>query len=123
MIKAAVLYSTPYISLLVGVLVTTLFAFMLPIIVIDRQKIFPALVQNFKNLWGSFWFTLAIVLIPMLFYIPILILQSNLSSIADLTFEGVRLLSPVLSILVLTFIDATVYTAITTYFLLKREAS
>ena len=39
------------------------------------------------------------------------------------TFEGIRLLAPAISIVVLTLIDATVYTAITAYFLLKKESA
>ena len=122
MIKTTVLYGAPYWNLLIGTLVTTLFAFVLPVIVIERKKIFQAIALNFKYLWGSFWFIFFIVLIPMLFYVPILLLQGNLSSIASQTLEGVRLLSPAISIVVLTLIDATVYTAITIHFLLKKEA-
>ena len=122
-IKTAVLYGAPYLNLLIGTLITTIFAFVLPIIVIERKKVFQAIALNFKYLRGSFWFIFFIVLIPMLFYVPVLLLQGNLSSIANLTFEGVRLVSPAISIIVLTMVDATVYTAITAYFLLKKEAA
>ncbi len=122
-LKAVVLYGAPYFNLLIGTFATAIFAFVLPIIVIERKKILPAIILNFKYLWGSFWFIFLVVLIPMLFYVPMLLLQSNLSSIASQTFEGVRLLAPAISIVVLTFIDATVYTAITTYFLLKKESA
>ena len=123
MVKAVVLYGAPYLDLLIGTLVTAVFAFVLPIIVIERKKVFQAIALNFKYLWGSFWFIFFVVLIPMLFYVPILLLQGNLSSIASRTFEGMRLLSPAISIVVLTLIDATVYTAITAYFLLKKESA
>ncbi len=123
LIKAIVLYGAPYLNLLIGTLVTAVFAFVLPIIVIDRKKVFQAIALNFKYLRGSFWFIFFIALIPMLFYIPVMLLQGNLSSIANLTFEGIRLLSPAISIIVLTLIDATVYTAITTHFLWKKETA
>ncbi len=122
-IKTAVLYGAPYLNLLIGTLITTIFAFVLPIIVIERKKVFQAIALNFKYLRGSFWFIFFIVLIPMLFYVPVLLLQGNLSSIANLTFEGVRLVSPAISIIVLTMVDATVYTAITTHFLWKKETA
>ncbi len=121
-IKVVVLYGVPYFNLLIGTFATAVFAFVLPIIVIEQKKILQAVALNFKYLWGSFWFIFFIVLIPMLFYVPILLLQGNLSSIASRTFEGMRLLSPAISIVVLTLIDATVYTAITAYFLLKKES-
>ena len=122
-IKVVVLYGAPYFNLLIGTFATAVFAFVLPIIVIEQKKILQAVSLNFKYLWGSFRFIFFIVLIPMLFYVPILLLQGNLSSIASQTFEGVRLLSPAISIIALTLIDATVYTAITTYFLLKKESA
>lgn len=121
LIKATVLYGAPYLNLLIGTLVTAVFAFVLPIIVIERKKVFQAIALNFKYLHGSFWFIFLAVLIPMLFYVPVMLLQGNLSSIANLTFEGIRLISPAISIIVLTLIDATVYTAITTHFLWKKE--
>ena len=123
LIKATVLYGAPYLNILIGTLTTAVFAFVLPIIVIDREKIFPAIALNFKYLRGSFWFVFFIVLIPMLFYVPVLLLQGSLSSIASLTFEEIRLLSPALSVIVLTLIDAAVYTAITTHFLWKKETA
>lgn len=122
-VKAVVLYGAPYFNLLIGTFATAVFAFVLPLIVIERKKILQAIILNFKYLWGSFWFIFLVVLIPILFYVPILLLQGNLSSIASRTFEGVRLLSPAVSIIALTLIDATVYTAITTYFLLKKESA
>ena len=123
MVKAVVLYGAPYFNLLIGTFATAVFAFVLPLIVIERKKILQAIILNFKYLWGSFWFIFFVVLIPMLFYVPVLLLQSNLSSIASQTLEGVRLLSPAISIIVLTFIDATVYTAVTIHFLLKKESA
>lgn len=123
MVKAVVLYGAPYFNVLIGTFATAVFAFVLPIIVIERTKILQAITLNFKYLWGSFWFVFFVVLIPMLFYVPILLLQGNLASIASRTFEGVRLLSPAISIAVLTLIDATIYTAVTVYFLLKKETA
>ncbi|MBI5150115.1 MAG: hypothetical protein HZA28_05005 [Candidatus Omnitrophica bacterium] len=122
-IKAAVVYSAPYINLLIGVLVTAIFAFVLPIIVIERKKVFAAIIENFKHMKSSFGFIFPIVLVPTLFYIPILLLQTNLSAVASLTFEGIRLLCLVLGIFVMALIDATVYTAVTTHYLLKKENS
>lgn len=121
LIKAIVLYGAPYFGLLTGIFVTALFAFVLPIIVIKQKKVFSAIILNFKYLWGSFWFVFFIVLIPMLFYVPVLLVQNNLSSVANFTFEGVRMISLVLGVFVMALIDATVYTAITTHYLMMKE--
>jgi len=52
--KKVILYGVPYANLLIGVFVTAMFAFVFPIIVIDKRKILAAIGLNFKNLWGSF---------------------------------------------------------------------
>ena len=122
-VKVVIFYGAPYFNLLIGTFATAVFAFVLPLIVIERKKILQAIILNFKYLWGSFWFIFFIVLIPTLFYVPILLLHGNMASVASQTFEGMRLLSPAISIVVLTLIDATVYTAITVYFLLKKESA
>jgi len=65
-LKKIILYGAPYVNLLIGVFVTALFAFVFPIIVIDKRKILAAIGLNFKNLWGSFWYIFAVVLVPTL---------------------------------------------------------
>ncbi|MCK5082392.1 MAG: hypothetical protein KAR31_05755 [Candidatus Omnitrophica bacterium] len=122
-IKTVVIKGAPYFNLLIGVFVTTVFAFVFPLITIDGKKIFSAIGLNFKHLWGSFWFVSFLVVIPTAFYLPILLLRSNVNMIAQTAFPEVRVLILLASILVTMFIDATVYTAITTYYLLKKERS
>ncbi len=121
-IRAIVLYGFPYYNLLAGVLVTTVFAFVFPAIVIDRKKIVPALFVNFRYLWKSFWFVFAVVLIPTLFYVPVLLLRNNFGSSMDMMFQELKLILMALSILVMLFIDAAIYTALATYYLMKKEA-
>jgi hypothetical protein len=121
MIKTAILEAAPYVNLLIGILITALFAFVFPIIAIDKKKIFSAIGLNFKYLWGSFWFMFLLVLIPTIFYLPILMLRNNIAMIVQTTFPEARALIYVVSIFVTMFIDATVYTAVTTYYLLKKE--
>ncbi|OGX41582.1 MAG: hypothetical protein A3G91_02710 [Omnitrophica WOR_2 bacterium RIFCSPLOWO2_12_FULL_50_9] len=121
LIKAIVLYGAPYFNLLIGVLVTVMFAFVFPIIVIDQKKVFSAILLNFRHLWRSFWFIFFVILIPTLFYVPVMLLRDNLGIVVNLTFEGMRLLLIILSIVVMIVIDATIYTAITTYYLFKKE--
>ncbi len=120
-IKTVVIQATPYVNLLIGVLITAIFAFVFPIIVIEKKSIFPAIGLNFKHLWGSFWYVFLIVLIPTVFYLPALLLRSNIAGIAQTTFPEIRALALVVSVLVTMFIDAAVYTAVTTYYLLKKE--
>ncbi|MFA5087609.1 MAG: hypothetical protein WC552_01080 [Candidatus Omnitrophota bacterium] len=121
MIKMIVLRGAPYFNLLMGVVITTLFAFVLPIIVIEKKKILSALILNFKSLWRSWWFIFLVVLFPTLLYVPVLILRNNMPVIANTFFPGIKFLALILSVLFMVVIDGVVYTAITMFYLLKRE--
>lgn len=118
MIKKIILDGAPYFNLLISVLVSTLLAYVIPSIIIDRKKIFGALLTNLRTLWGAFWFTLILILIPTLLYVPILLLRTHLPTQLIPELHAVVI---VLSIVVMLFIDAISYTALTTYYLLKKE--
>jgi len=119
--KKFIAYGTPFVNLLFGVIVTTLFAFVFPVIVIEKKRIIAAIGLNFKHLWGSFWFIFSIVLLPTLLYVPVLLLRDNLGGIAQTIMPEIRVIAFVISILVTMIIDVIIYTAITTYYLLKKE--
>ncbi len=118
LIKRVILIGAPYWNLLLSVVVSTLLAYVIPIIIIDRSKIVGALINNFKTLRGSFMFTFIIVLIPTLLYVPVLLLRKSLPTNIIPELHAVII---VLSIVVMIIIDAISYTALTTYYLLKKE--
>lgn len=118
LIKNVILDGAPYWNLLISVVVSTLLAYVIPSIIIDKKKIFGALINNAKNLWGSFWYTFIIILIPTLLYIPVLLLRKSLPTN---TIPELHALIIIISIVVMIIIDAISYTAITTYYLLKKE--
>ena len=118
-IKRVVLIGAPYINLIFSVFVTTIFAYVLPIIVIEKKKIFSALWLNFKTLWGSFWFTFTITLIPVLFLIPIILLRSSFA--VDVLFPEMTVFVLVLSAIIMVAIDAVIYTVVTVYYLFLKE--
>jgi len=119
-IKRIIIDGAPYFNLLLNVIVSSLFAYVLPIIVIEKKKVFPALLQNFKMFFGSVWPTFLIVLIPSLSYILIILLFSSSFSLEE-TFPEMRIWILVLSVFISFAIDAVVYTAITIFYLLKKE--
>jgi hypothetical protein len=121
-IKKVVILGEPYANFLIGIFVTALLAFVIPIIVIERKKFFAALFLNFKSLWRSFIFVFFIILLPTLLYVPILLLRSNINVLMDATVPDIQLWSIVLSIVVTLVIDAVVITAVTTYYLFKKES-
>ena len=122
-IRTAVLVAAPYVNLLNGVFVTTVFAFVFPLIVIENKKVFAAIGNNFKMLWGSFWYVFMIVTLPTLLYVPVLLLRGNIAGFTQSVFPEMRVIILGISVLVTMIIDATVYTAVTTVYLLKKEHS
>ncbi|MFH1359976.1 MAG: hypothetical protein ABIJ41_02945 [Candidatus Omnitrophota bacterium] len=120
--RSIVVYGRPYFNLLIDVIVTTLYIFVIPAIVIDKLKIHRAFTENFKILSRSFFFMLGIVLIPGLIYVPVLMLRSIIGTSAlSLTMPGLAGLIIALSVFAKLLIEALVLTATTTYYLMAKE--
>jgi len=120
-LKSLLLNGAPYFTLFIGVIVTTLFAFVLPLIVIEKKGILTAFWMNFRDHMGSFPHVFLLVFLPTLCYLPILLLRNNINIIADTTFPEMRLILLIISILISVGIDTVVYISITIYYLLKKE--
>ena len=118
-IKFMVMNGKPYFSLLGSILISALFAFVVPIIVIEKKKIFAAVGLNFKLLIKYFWTVLGVVFFPTFVFIVILLLRNSLPS--NLSLPEIRVWVLIASILLTGFIDAVVNTAITTFYLLDKE--
>ena len=80
-IKKIVLDGAPYFNLLISIFVITVFAFVIPFIIIDRKKVFTAIKLNFQNIQKSFWFIFVAMLLPGLLYVPILLLSTKMKNI------------------------------------------
>jgi len=119
-LKTTVITGAPYFRLILGIVVATLFAYVFPIIVIGKRRIFSALILNFKMLWGSFWPTFFIVLIPSLLYFIVFVMRKGVP--LEDSIPEMRVAAIVLSIFVLIIIDAIVYTALTIRYLLKKDS-
>lgn len=117
-VKATIVHGAPFFSLLLTIVGTTLFAYVLPLLVIEKRKIFSALIENFKLVFTSPFKTFFIVFLPSIIYALILLLRNQIP------FEGrvpeLRAISIVVSIFVTVIIDAVVYTALTTYYLTRK---
>ena len=117
--KMTVLRGAPYFKLFLNVPISTLFAYLMPIIIMEKKKIFSALVENFKILFRCFILTFFVVLLPTLFFVLMFILGSSFNPLE--TIPELTVLFLILTILVMTLIDAVTYTALTTYYLLRKE--
>jgi len=120
-LKKMVVVSAPYVQLFIGILVTTLLAFVIPILIIERDKIIGAIKRNFISLRDSFFLVLALVLIPTLVYLPIFIIRNVVIPGAQMAFPEVHALMIVVSVIIAVLIDTVTLTAITTYYLAKKE--
>ncbi len=118
-IKVIVMNGTPYFSLMGSIFVTTLFAFVAPVIMIEKKKIFSALFINFKMVFKYFWTILGVVFIPTFMFIVVLLLRNSLPN--DLPIPEIRLWTLVGSIILMAVIDMIVNTAVTTFYLLDKE--
>lgn len=119
LIKIIFTQGAPYFNLLLSIIGTVLFAYVIPIIVLEKKKIFSAIVLNFKNLFSSFWFTFWIVFLPSLLFVPILLLRNT--TFLENILPELNVCMLVATIFVMVFIDAIIYTALSTYYLLKKE--
>lgn len=117
-LKATVIQGAPYFKVLLNVLGTTLFAYVFPLIVIEKRNVFTAIIENFKYVITAPIKTFLIVLIPTLLYILILLTRGHVPFEAEI--PEMRVVSIVVSVLVMVFIDAVVYTSITTFYLIRK---
>lgn len=121
-IKIFILRGAPFIQLLLGTFVSVIFAFLVPIIVVEQKKIIPALALNFKkyaHLWGAIFIVLLITEIP---YLPfVLIHASRLDESLAIKIPEMSGIYLIVSTLVLVLIDVLQYTAITLCYLFKKE--
>ncbi len=120
-IKNTIIYGAPGAELLIGIIVTTLLAFTLPLIIVERRNIFSALAQNFRYILRSFIFVFLLVLLPTIIYGLILLLRSPFMAPISQTIPSFQIFVLISSILLTIFIDATVLTATTMYYLHIKE--
>ncbi len=120
-LKKIIIDGTPYFNLLLSVIAATIFAYVIPIIIIEKKKIFTAIWINFKTLWNSFWSTFCIVLLPSLLFVPVILFRISISKGKGMGSPELGLIILILSIIVMVLIDSIVYTGITIFYLLRKE--
>jgi len=121
LIKNTVIISAPYLQWLLACFVTALLAFVVPIIMLEQKKIITAVKLNFTDYGRFFGLILGVIIVSGFLYLPIIYLQSiqtNEMILNDPEMSGLFL---ALSILMMLFITAIQYTAITLCYLLTKE--
>lgn len=118
--KKIILHGDGFIYLYISVCITTLLAFVIPIIMIEKTDIVTAIRLNFKSQLKSFWHIFILVSLPALLYIPVFLLKTSWYNPNDLA--APELLGVLLAggVFLLLFIDAIQYTAITMFYLFQQ---
>ena len=119
----ALLWTVPYFQFLSGILASTLIVYVIPIIVIEKEKIFSALIKNFRILLHTFPTTLLIVGLPTLFYLPILALRNNIPSLMDTLSPEIQIIVIIVGLFVSMGIDLMIMVSTTTLYLFVKENS
>jgi hypothetical protein len=120
-LQKMLLLATPYFQFLIGILVTTLLIYVVPILIIEKKSILKAVRLNLAVLFKTFNLSLLVVLIPTLFYLPILVARNNIESLVNVTVPEIQVFIIVLGILVTLAIDLVVLTTVTTHYLFLKE--
>ncbi len=119
MLKKIIFNGAPYFSLLISIFSTAFWAYLYPLIAVEKLNIFKAVLENFRILWRSFLFTFFIVFWPTLAGCSLLMLRST-KLIAQNPEFSIFLFA--LGVLIIAVTDALMYTALTVYFLTWKEA-
>ncbi|MCM8756785.1 MAG: hypothetical protein NC817_01965 [Candidatus Omnitrophica bacterium] len=104
----------------IGIFIQLFFIYTMPAIVVEDRKFFSGLKENFSFLKNVFLTTFTFILLPTLFYFPLLGFNKLLPSMIERFFPEVIIIFILASIFISTIIDILITTASTLIFLKKR---
>lgn len=112
---------TALLFILAGI-IQALFIYSIPAIIIDNKRVFKAIGMSLGLFFKFFIPTLILVFIPLLLYIPVIVLSSKGIFLMDKFFPEIILLIEALGIIVTTLIiDPIVTMSTTVLYLIKKE--
>ncbi|MCA9404612.1 MAG: hypothetical protein KC897_12565, partial [Candidatus Omnitrophica bacterium] len=117
-LKQTILQGGPYFRLLLNVVAVTLFAYVFPLIAIERRNLFVALLENIKYVITAPIKTFMIVLLPTVVFAVVLLARKHVPFEGE--FPEMRAIMIAFSILVMVIIDAVVYTSLTMFYLVRK---
>ncbi len=120
-IKKLIIVGAPYVQFIFGLLVTIILAYLTPVIVLERKKIAQSIALNLKTLFSSFWLTVTIVVIPTIFYLPILLIRNNIGVLVYKTIPEVQIAVIALSVIATVIINMFIMTSTTLFYLYKKD--
>ena len=118
-IKRTVFEFGRYFYILRGAILDGLFAYLVPILVIEQVKIFRGLWMNMQAVWKSLGTVFFTIVISRLVFIPWVVLENNMEEVL-LTYPDYNLLFFVLKLCAILIIQTFVYIFFTIHYLYKR---
>ncbi|MDD5729698.1 MAG: hypothetical protein PHN57_01020 [Candidatus Omnitrophica bacterium] len=108
-------------NFLLVVIFNSLFIYAIPAIIVDQKKLFPALGASFLLFKRFFFPTLCLVGVPMLIYIPLVVLNYNPEFLVRKLFPESVLLVQIAGVVLNSLIVDPIVTISTTFFYLTRK--
>jgi hypothetical protein len=121
MIKQSIIAAGPYFHLIFASIAVSVFAFVVPVIMIEQKNLINAVKISFLRYRGSFGLIFLVCLIPSFLYVPFLLFRVYLGDNWTLIAPERSCLFLVLSILTMLLIDVLQLTAITLCYLFRKE--
>jgi hypothetical protein len=110
------------ISFIISIFVQGCFAYVIPVLVIEKVNPFKALLRSCGLFFKSFFPTIMLVGIPMLAYVPIIILQYNTLFIINKFYPELVLFVALLNVLVTSlFVDVLITVSTTLFYLTYKD--
>ena len=75
----------PLLNFFVAIVLQVFVVFILPFLILDNKKLFPAIGRSFALGWKHFWRVFVLILVPMVCYGPIWFFKANLPLLVILT--------------------------------------
>ncbi|MFA6320574.1 MAG: hypothetical protein WCY36_01815 [Candidatus Omnitrophota bacterium] len=118
------LYSAGTVSLLfvTFVFIQTLFISTIPLIILDKKSLLKAIAGSVVKSVMNFIKVFCLILVPLSFYLPSLIMSSFLSPIMDKTFPEVGFYITLLTIVTAVFVDCFILMVMTQFLLDTKKA-
>lgn len=123
-IKAHIWFGPIFIvfNFFLGIFIQALFIYAIPFLLLGKKKILPAIIKSFVLFKRLFLSTLILVSLPMIIYIPLVILSYNNAVLMDKFFPEITLWVLALTTLVTSLVIDSIITVSTTLLYLEKES-
>ena len=99
------------------IIVQTLLILTIPVMVTEKQKLFKSIVTSLSISARNFIKIVSLILLPFLFYLPIMLLKTFLNAVMDKTFPEISFYVLMLGIVASIFIDSFAMMSVTQFLL------